>query len=129
MNGGSIVCLRCFRTVDGVPFMRERVANLHHYGRLLIFYVKLIVRSFSTSERLHTAREVFFSVSALREIARRLRISAIEEEPGSSSCSQGIDVVKFYEPYRDRSTKVRRDLLLIVRCVPIYLDNTSRKLK
>jgi len=63
------------------------------------------------------------------EKSRNDCVSAIGEELGPSSCEQDIDVVKFYEPYRDRFAKVWRDSLLIIRCILMYLDNTSRKLK
>lgn len=128
MNGGSAVCLRRFRTVDGVPFMRERVANLHHYGRMLMFHVELIVRSFSTSEHLRTP--VKYSSPFWRyEKSRDDCISAIGEKSGPSSCTQDIGVIKFYEPYRDRFSRRFGRICCSSLHSPMRLNNMSRKLK
>lgn len=94
---------------------------------MLIFHVELIVQSFSTSEHLRTS--VKYSSPFWRyEKSRDGCVSAIKEEPRPSSCSQDIDVVKFYEPYRDRFAN-RQDLLLLGRLASRSISTIWRKLK
>jgi len=102
------VCLRRLRTINKIFFMQERIANLYYYDRRCWYFI--LNWSFNRSARVNifAARSwsITVSVLALREIARPLRIG---EEPGPSSYSQDIDVIKFYEPYR--FVKVWWDLL------------------
>lgn len=123
------VYLRRLRTVNKISFMQERIAHLYlMMGDADISH--RIDRSIVQHEwtALH-GREVSQFPFWRYEKSRDHCVSAIGEQPGPSSCSQDIDVIKFYEPYRDRFAKVRWDLLPIVCCVPVHLDNTLRKLK
>lgn len=111
-DGGSAVCLRRFRRWN-IFYASEKERIVSHYGRMLIFHVELIAQSFSTSEHLRTPVK-YSSPFRRDEKSRDGCVSAIKEEPRPPSCSPDIDVVKFYEPYRDRFAN-RQDLLLLVR--------------